>query len=122
MIYITNSDKRANFKKFYVIIFLLGAISLLTGFVLTSLIDFIPSVDIGDPGREEYLELIANLGTMSTLFMNIGLGLFLMATFIGATTDKRFSTELKKGLLIASVLGVSALVLFNYLYLYFRIT
>ena len=120
MICITNSDKRANFKKFYVIIFLLGAISLVTGFVLTSLIGFIPSVDIGDP--VEYLHLITNLGIMSTLFMNIGLGLFLIASFIGATTDKRFSTELKKGLLIASVLGVSALVLFNYLYLYFRIT
>ena len=122
MICITNSDKRANFKKVYVIVFLLGAISLITGFILTSLIGFIPSVDFGDPGREEYLELIANLGTLSTLFMNLGLGFFLLATFIGATTDKRFSTELKRGLLIASVFGVLALVIFNHLVLYFGIT
>jgi hypothetical protein len=122
VICITNSDKRANYKKLYVIIFLLGAISLVTGIILTSLIGFIPSVDFGDPGREEYLNLIANLEILSTLFMNIGLGLFLMATFIGATTDKRFTTEMKRGMLIASVLGVFALVIFNNLILYFVIT
>lgn len=122
MIRIPNSETRANFKKVYVIVFLLGTISLVTGLVLTSLDGFIPNVNFGDPGYEEYLNLISNLGTLSTLFMNLGLGLFLLSTFVGATTDKRFSTEMKRGMLIASVLGVFALIIFNYLILYFIIS
>lgn len=121
MICIPNSEKRAVFKKGYVIIFILGIISLLTGFVLTSLVGFIPHVSGGDPGYKEYIDLITNLGTLSTLFLNLGLGLFLISTFVGAMTDKRFSIEVKRGMLIASVLGIIALVISNYLYLYILI-
>ncbi len=122
MIRIPKSETIANLKKVYVLIFILGTISLVTGLILTSLVGFIPSVDFGDPGREEYLDLIANLGTLSTLFMNLGLGLFILSTFVGATTDKRFSIEFKRGMLISSVLGVIALVVFNHLIFYFLIT
>ena len=118
MICILNSEKRAVFKKGYVIIFILGIISLLTGFVLASVVGFIPSVSWGDPGYEEYIDLITNLGTLSTLFLNLGLGLFLISTFVGAMTDKRFSIEVKRGMLIASVLGIIALVISNYLFMY----
>ena len=122
MIRIPKSETIANLKKVYVIIFILGTISLVTGFILTSLVGFIPSVDFGDPGREEYITLIMNLETLSTLFMNLGLGLFVLSTFVGATTDKRFSIEFKRGMLISSVLGVIALVVFNHLIFYFFIT
>ena len=122
MIYIPNSEKRAVFKKGYVIIFILGIISLLTGFVFASVVGFIPSVNYGDPGYEEYIDLIMNLGTLSTLFLNLGLGLFLLSTFVGAMTDKRFSLEVKRGLLISSVLGILALVIFNYWLVYIVIT
>ena len=118
MICIPNSEKRAVFKKGYVIIFILGIISLLTGFVLTSLVGFIPKINHGDPGYEEYIDLITNLGTLSTLFLNLGLGLFLISTFVGAMTDKRFSIEVKRGMLIASVLGIIALLISNYLFMY----
>ena len=121
MIRIPNSETIANLKKGYVIIFILGTISLVTGFTLTSLIGFIPYVEFGDPGRDEYLLLIANLETLSTLFMNLGLGLFLLSTFVGATTDKRFSIEIRRGLLMASVLGVIALAMFNYIGLFILI-
>ena len=121
MIYIPNSEKRAVFKKGYVIIFILGIISLLTGFVLASVVGFIPSVSWGDPGYEEYIDLITNLGTLSTLFLNLGLGLFLISTFVGAMTDKRFSIEVKRGMLIASVLGIIALLISNYLFMYILI-
>ena len=118
MICISNSEKRAVFKKGYVIIFILGIISLLTGFVLTSLVGFIPKINHGDPGYEEYIDLITDLGTLSTLFLNLGLGLFLISTFVGAMTDKRFSIEVKRGMLIASVLGIIALLISNYLFMY----
>ena len=118
MICISNSEKRAVFKKGYVIIFILGIISLLTGFVLASVIGFIPRVSWGDPGFMEYYKLTLDLETLSTLFMNLGLGLFLISTFVGAMTDKRFSIEVKRGMLIASVLGIIALVIFNYLIMY----
>jgi len=121
VIYIPNSEKKATFMKGYVIIFILGIISLLIGFVIETLVPLIPDVDFGDPGYEEYIDLIMNLGAISTLFLNIGLGLFFMSTFIGAITDKHFSIEVKKGMLIASVLGIIALVLFNYVGLYFLI-
>ena len=118
MICIPNSEKRAVLKKGYAIIFILGIISLLTEFVLTSVVGFIPSVSWGDPGYEEYIDLIMNLGTLSTLFLNLGLGLFLISTFVGAMTDKRFSVEVKRGMLIASVLGIIALLISNYLVMY----
>jgi len=111
VICIPNSEKRADLKKGYIIIFILGIISLLTGFVLASVAGFIPSVSWGDPGYEEYIDLITNLVTLSTLFLNLGLGLFLTSTFVGAMTDKRFSIEVKRGMLIASVLGIIALVI-----------
>lgn len=122
---IPNSDKReikSYFKKGYVVIFILGIISLLTGFALASVVGFIPSVDFGDPGYEEYFDLINNLGNFSTLFLNLGLGLFLISTVVGAMTDKRLSVDLKRGMLIASVLGILALVVFNYVIFYFFIT
>ena len=122
MIYIPNSEKRAVFKNGYVIIFILGVASLLTGFVLASTNGFIPRVDYGDPGYEEYIDLITNLGTFSTLFLNLGLGLFLLSTFVGAMTGKRFSMEVKRGMLVASILGILALVIFNYWLVYIVIT
>ena len=119
---IPNSEKRAVLKKGYVIIFILGIASLLTGFVLASVVGFIPSVKFGDPGYEEYIDLITNLGTLSTLFQNIGLGLFILSTFVGAMTDKRFSIEVKRGMLVASILGILSLVIFNYWLIYIVIT
>ena len=118
---ILNSEKRAVLKKGYVIIFILGIISLLTGFVLTSVVGFIPSVSWGDPGFYEYIDLITNLGTLSTLFLNLGLGLFLISTFVGAMTDKQFSIEVKRGMLISSVLGIIALLISNYLFMHIMI-
>lgn len=118
MICISNSEKRAVFKKGYVIIFILGIISLLTGFVLASVVGFIPRVSWEDPGYMEYINLTWNLGALSTLFLNLGLGLFLISTFAGAMTDKRFSIEVKRGMLIASVLGIIALVISNNLVMY----
>ncbi|MFW9970932.1 MAG: hypothetical protein ACFFDF_12110 [Candidatus Odinarchaeota archaeon] len=119
---IPNSETRAFFKKKYAIIFILGIILLLTGFVLASVGSFIPPVNYGDPGYEDYIELISNLQTFTTLFLNLGIGLFLLANFVGAMTDKRFSIEIKRGMLIASFLGIIALVIFNYLILYFIIS
>ena len=122
MIYIPNSEKRAVFKNGYVIIFILGVASLLTGFVLASTNGFIPRVDYGDPGYEEYIDLITNLGTFSTLFLKLGLVLFLLSTFVGAMTGKRFSMEVKSGMLVAAILGILALVIFNYWLVYIVIT
>jgi len=119
--FISNSEVRAILKKGYVIIFILGIISLIIGLVLTSLIGFIPSVNYGDPGYEEYHDLILNMNSLSILCLNLGFGLFLLSTFIGAVTDKRFSIEVKKGMLIASVLGVFSLLIFNYFTFYFLI-
>jgi len=121
VICIPNSEKRAVLKKGYVIFFILGIISLLTGFVLTSVVGFIPSVSWGDSGYDEYIDLITNLGTLSTLFQNLGLGLFLISTFAGAMTDKQFSIEVKRGMLISSVLGIIALLISNYLFMYILI-
>ena len=118
---IPNLERRAVLKRGYVIIFIIGIISLMTGFVLESVVWFIPRVNWGDPGYEEYRDLINNLETFSPLFLNLGLGLFLISTFVGAMTDKRFSLEVKRGMLIASALGLIALAMFNYLIIYFGI-
>ena len=118
---VINSEKRAFFKKGYVIIFILSVSFLIASFIVITIASIIPSVDFGDPGYENYIIIITNLDTISTLFMNLGLGLFLLANFVGAMTENRLSGEVKRGMLIASLLGLTALILFNYLMIYFRI-
>jgi len=103
------STGKSNLKKGYVIIFLGFIILIIVGGIILSITRLIPSVDWGDPGYDEYITLTTNLATVSVLFQNIGITLFSLSTFLGAITDERLSKEVRRGMVIASGIGVIAL-------------
>ena len=103
------STGKSNLKKGYVIVFLGFIILIIVGGIILSIARLIPSVDWGDPGYDEYITLTTNLATVSVLFQNIGITLFSLSTFLGAITDERLSKEVRRGMVIASGIGVIAL-------------
>jgi len=106
-------------KKKYVWIFVSSLALMIVGFVITSVANFIPPISFMDPGYEEYTLLMRYLTTSATLFQNLGIVLFTLSIFIGALVDETISPEVKRGMIIASALGIIALVIFNRLILYF---
>ncbi len=99
------------YKKGYVWIFVLCIISIIVALSITTAIPFIPDKDYGEPGYEDYIKLMQRLPALSTLFQNIGIALFSAATFLGAILDESISREVKRGMIIASGIGMVALVL-----------
>jgi len=104
------SISKSNLTKGYVRIFILCVVLFIIAFILTTIISFLPS-DFGDP--EDYLELTGKISSVSTLLQSIGILLFSLSTFLGAITDDRISKEVKRGMAIASAIGIVALVIFN---------
>ena len=117
MNFISNSDRKLT-SKGYVKIFILSILFFLAGFVVITVANIIPRISYGDPGYDEYIYLMTVLSTASVLVQNIGIVLFSVATFLGALTDESLSGEVKRALIIASGIGIVALVLFNRLILY----
>ena len=106
--FITNSERRF-IRKGYVIIFFVSIIFFLAGFVVTTVANLIPGIDL-------FLRTI--LSMTSLLVQNIGIVLFVVATFIGALRDDSLSNEVKRAMIIASGIGIVALVLLNRLILF----
>jgi len=115
----TDLDRTPFLKKRYAQVFILALIALIAGIVIPSLISFIPIVEYGDPGYEDYLLLLSRLSSLSILFQNLGIILFTFSAFMGAITDRLLSNEVRRGLIIASGIGVVALIIFNRMVLYF---
>ena len=109
----------SNLKKGYVIVFLVCIILFIVGFIITSMANFISEVDWGDPDYDDYVLLMTRLSTLSILFQNIGIALFSLSTFLGALADDRLSKEVKRGMAIASGIGIIALVVFDRMVIYF---
>ncbi len=115
--FISNIERRF-IRKGYVIIFISSILLLLAGFVVTTVANIIPRPDFGDPGYDDYQYLMTVLSSASVLVQNIGIVLFTVATFVGALRDDSLSNEVKRAMLIASGIGIFALVLFNRLILF----
>lgn len=117
MKFISISDRRL-ITKGYVKIFISSISLFLAGFVITTIAAIIPSIDYGDPGYEGYVYIMTILSSVSSLVQNIGIVLFTTAAFVGALTDDSLSKETQRALIIASGIGIIALVLFNRILLY----
>ena len=107
------SGLKSTLKKGYPIVFLVCIILFIVGFIITSVANFIPEVDWDDPDYDDYELLMTRLSTLSILFQNIGIALFSLSTFLGALADGTLSKEVKRGMAIASAIGIVALVVFN---------
>lgn len=100
---------KPNIKKSYVIVFIIFIILVIVSATLLSTTRLIPDVGYGEPGYEAYQDLVNNLTTVSVLLQNIGISFFSLSTFLGAITDQNLSKEVRRGMIIASGIGVIAL-------------
>lgn len=106
-------SSKTNLKKGYVKVFLVFIILIIIGLIIRSVSAIIPPVDFGDPGYEAYEYLITLLGATAILFQSIGLLLFAFSTFLGAISDQDLSKEVRRGMAIASGIGIVALIVFG---------
>ena len=97
------------FKRRYALLFTSSIILLILGYLLPSLVPFMPEVEYGDPGYNDYQLLISTLTLLSPLLINAGLILFSLSTLMAATAESRFSQDLKKAFITISGIGVFAL-------------
>ena len=96
--------------KGYVKIFAVSIILIIVAVFIMSLTIFLTQEGLPD---EDYDLLIARLDATHVLLIQIGIGLFSLAIFLGAISNESFSTELRRGMVIAAGLGILALVIFN---------
>ena len=104
-------NSRSTFEKGYMKAFISSIVLLILGIVLMSIANF--SVVLADPStQEEYLFLlktIAAFTTFSTFFLQLGMVIFSLSTFLGAVRDTTVSGEVRKGMAAASAIGILAL-------------
>ena len=123
---ISNSNSNESFrepilKKGYVKIFTAGIILIIAGFITSSLFNFIPRLSYSDPGYDDYINLLRIFSSISRLFLQIGMVLFILSFFIGALTDRTLSDNLKKGMILASgvaIFGLVILIIYSSLIIY----
>jgi hypothetical protein len=96
--------------KGYVKIFAVSIILIIVAVFIMSLTIFLTQEGLPD---EDYDLLIARLDATHVLLIQIGIGLFSLAIFLGAISNESLSTELRRGMVIAAGVGILALVIFN---------
>lgn len=108
-------------KKWYVIMFLFAFAVLIFGFIVISLMSFIPRPSYSDPGYEDYQNLVRMSSGLAKLLIEVGLGFLSASSFLGALADNSLSENVKKGMMIASgisILGLVIVFIFPGLYIY----
>ena len=105
------SYRESVFKKGYIKIFTAGIILIIVGFLTFSLFNMIPRPSYGDPAYYTYLNLMRIFMSISRLFLQIGMVLFVLSLFIGALTDRTLSENVKRGMIIASGVAMFGLVI-----------
>ncbi len=98
-------------KKNYIKIFIVGIVLIIAGFITSSLFGIIPRPSYSDPGYDDYINLLRIFTSISRLFLQIGMVLFILSFFIGALTDRTLSDNVKKGMILASGVAIFGLVI-----------
>ena len=118
---LNNQDRQTVLKRGYVKIFLTAFIVLFCGFVVISIVSFIPRPSYSDPDYGDYQNLIRSVSVLAKLLIEIGLSLFSVSSFLGAITDANIADNVKRGMMVASgisVLGLVIVFIFPGLYIY----
>ncbi|UCC20249.1 MAG: hypothetical protein JSV62_02890 [Promethearchaeota archaeon] len=103
-------SRESIFKKGFMKIFIIGISLLIIGFIFSFISNIIPRVYYTDPGYDDYLYLMRFLSSLLRLFIQTGIVLFSLSSFIGAMVDRTLSNSIKKGMVIASGVALVALV------------
>lgn len=98
-------------KKAYIKIFISAFCILICGFVIISIVSLIPRPSFGDPNYSDYQNLMLNSYTLAKLFIEIGLALFSVSSFLGAISDNIIADNVKRGMMIASGISILGLVI-----------
>jgi len=118
---LNDQDRQTVLKRGYVKIFLTAFIVLFCGFVVISIVSFIPRPSYSDPDYEDYQNLMRSFSILTKLLIEIGLSLFSVSSFLGAITDANIADNVKRGMMVASgisVLGLVIVFIFPGLYIY----
>jgi len=104
-------NRKSTFEKGYMKAFISSIVLLILGIVLMSIANFIAV--LADPSTQEMYEIvtrtIAAFTTFSRLFLQLGMVIFTLSTFLGAVRDTTVSGEVRKGMAAASAIGILAL-------------
>ena len=104
-------NSRSTFEKGYMKAFISSIVLLILGIIIMSIANFIAV--LADPSTQEMYEFvmrtIATFATFSRLFLQLGMVIFTLSTFLGAVRDTTVSGEVRKGMAAASAIGILAL-------------
>ena len=104
-------NSRSTFEKGYMKAFISSIVLLILGIIIMSIANFIAV--LADPSTPEMYEFvmrtIAAFATFSRLFLQLGMVIFTLSTFLGAVRDTTVSGEVRKGMAAASAIGILAL-------------
>jgi len=104
-------NRKSTFEKGYMKAFISSIVLLILGIIIMSIANFIAV--LADPSTQEMYEFvmrtIATFATFSRLFLQLGMVIFTLSTFLGAVRDTTVSGEVRKGMAAASAIGILAL-------------
>ena len=103
--------RRSVSNESYVKVFISSIVLLILGILVASISSLI--IAYADPQTQEAAELIlaiyASVATLSTLLLQIGMVLFSLSFFLGAVRGETLSGDVRKGMAVASAIGILAL-------------
>ena len=92
-------------------VFSFSIVLLILGIIIASMSSLI--VVFADPQSsqeaQDLLKLIAVVGAVSTIFLQLGMVVFSLSTFLGAVRGETPSGDVRKGMAAASAIGILAL-------------
>ena len=104
-------NRKTTFEKGYMKVFTSSIVLLILGIILLSIGNLI--ITFADPQTpqmaEDYLRTISALNVFANLFLQLGMVIFSLSTFLGAVRDTTLSVEVRKGMAAASAIGILAL-------------
>jgi hypothetical protein len=104
---------RTLFDKKYMKIFAVGILLLILGILFVWIRNLYTTfADPSTPGEmEDYLQARGALYAFSSLFVELGLLLVTLSTFIGGVVDESLSPEVRRGLVFATSIAIISLAL-----------
>jgi hypothetical protein len=104
-------NRKTTFEKGYMKVFTSSIVLLILGIILLSIGNLI--ITFADPQTpqmaEDYLRTISALNVFANLFLQLGMVIFSLSTFLGAVRDTTLSGDVRKGMAAASAIGILAL-------------
>ena len=104
-------NRKSTFEKGYMKTFISSIVLLILGIIIMGIGNLL--LALADPQSYAAAEFVARtiltLSTGSKLFLQLGMVIFTLSTFLGAVRDTTVSGEVRKGMAAASAIGILAL-------------